>query len=164
MWWYQFADAAAALAARLRAEFENAGVVLVATVRRDGAPRISAIEPVFDDGQLYLDMMASRKANDALRDPRVEVHAMLADRSSPQYKLRGHLVEVLDDAECARFARVTLDRLGWEPYSGHHLFRVDVRTATWISFGENAPDGHMRMRTWHWRRGFEERGPSPPRV
>ena len=65
MWWHEFAEAAPALAARLREEFERAGVVLVGTVRADGSVRISPVEAVFEGGQLYLDMMRSRKALDS---------------------------------------------------------------------------------------------------
>ena len=162
MWWHEFAEAAPALAARLREEFERAGVVLVGTVRADGSARISPVEPVFEGGQLYLDMMRSRKALDLLRDPRVEVHAPPADRNAPQYKLHGRVVETHDEEEQRRFAAVTLERLEWEPYPGHHLFRVDVELAAWISYGEDAPDGYMRTRTWDRERGYEERGPYPP--
>jgi hypothetical protein len=162
MWWNEFAQAAPALAVRLREEFERAGVVLVGTVRADGSVRISPVEPVFEGGQLYLDMMRSVKASDLLRDPRVEVHAPPADRKAPQYKLHGRAVEVQDEEEQRRFAAFTLERLGWEPYPGHHLFRVDVESSAWISYGENAPDGYMRTRIWDRAKGYRERAPHPP--
>ena len=163
MWWKDFAEAAPDLAQRLREQFEGAGVVLVGTVRVDGAARISPVEPVFEAGQLYLDMMwHSYKALDLLRDSRLEVHAAPRDRNVPQYKLSGRVVETVDEDELRHFAAVCLERLGWEPYPRHHLFRVDVEGAAWISYGEDAPDGHLRVRTWDLRRGYVERGPYPP--
>jgi hypothetical protein len=93
---------------------------------------------------------------------RVEVHAPPASRVAAQYKLHGRVVETHDADEQRRFAAVTLERLGWEPYPRHHLFRVDVESAAWISFGEDAPDGWLRTRIWRLDRGYEERGPYPP--
>jgi hypothetical protein len=162
MWWNDFAQTAPPLAARLREEFDRAGVVLVGTIRRDGGARISPVEPVFYGDQLYLDMMRSLKAFDLLRDPRIEVHAPPVDRNAPQLKLRGSAIEVHDEDEQHRFAAVTLERLGWEPHPEHHLFRVDVRGATWLSYGEDAPAGYMRIRIWNPRGGYKERGPYPP--
>jgi hypothetical protein len=37
------------------------GVVLVATVRRDGTPRLSPVEPLIMDGDLWLSMMWHRQ-------------------------------------------------------------------------------------------------------
>ena len=163
MWWKDFAEAAPDLAQRLREQFEGAGIVLVGTVRADGAPRISPVEPVFEAGQLYLDMMwHSRKALDLLRDARLEVHAPPPDRNAPQYKLYGRVIETIDEQELRHFAAVALKRFGWEPYPRHHLFRVDVEGAAWISYGEDAPDGYMRVRAWDLRRGYVEQGPYPP--
>src|SRR6266545_3711167 len=134
MWWKDFAEAAPDLAQRLREQFEGAGVVLVGTVRVGGAPRISPVEPMFEGGQLHLDMMwRSRKALDLLRDPRLEVHAPPRDRVAPQFKLHGRAVETVDEEELSHFATVCLERLGWEPYARHHLFCVDVQGAAWIS-------------------------------
>ncbi len=45
MWWHEFAEAASALAARRREEFERAGVVLVGAVRADGSARIEPRHP-----------------------------------------------------------------------------------------------------------------------
>jgi hypothetical protein len=163
MWWKDFAEAAPELARQLREQFEGAGVVLVGTVRADGGPRISPVEPVFTAGHLYLDMMwLSRKARDVLRDPRVEVHAPPADRSAPQYKLYGRAVETSDEEELRHFGAVCKERLGWEPYPRHHLFRLDIQGAAWISYGEDAPEGYLRVRTWDTRRGYVERGPYSP--
>ena len=53
---------------------------MLATLRRDGSPRISGIEVTFADGQLWLGMMPdSRKALDLQRDPRFALHSAPLD-------------------------------------------------------------------------------------
>ena len=57
------------------------GVVLVATIRANGTPRVSPVEPFILEGGLYLSMLwQSRKAMDLLRDPRVLVHSVVTSR------------------------------------------------------------------------------------
>src|SRR5215468_12014809 len=73
----------------------SAGVVLVATIRRDGTPRVSPIEPWIMDGVFWLSMMwGSTKAVDLARDPRVLVHNAVASRDGQEgeFKLRGTAV------------------------------------------------------------------------
>jgi hypothetical protein len=163
MWWHEFSRAAPALAGQLRHAFEEAGIVVVGTKRPDGSARLSPVEAVFEGGHLYLDMMwGSRKARDLLQDARIEVHAVPAGRDAPQIKLRGRVVETFDEHERRRFSAATRGRLGWEPYPRHHLFRVDILAASRISYGEDAPDGHMRVSIWDRERGRVELGPYPP--
>lgn len=162
MKWSQFAIEAPVLARCLRKQFEGAGVVLVGTLRADGSPRLSPVEPVFEGEHFYLDMMHSYKALDLLRDSRLEVHAVPLDRNAPQYKLRGCAVESVDEEELTHVAVVCKERFGWEPYPGHHLFRMDVESAVWVSYGEDASDGYMRTRMWDSQHGYVERGPYPP--
>ena len=52
----------------------------IATLRRDGSPRISGIEVEFADGDLRVGMMpGSRKLADITRDNRVSIHSGSAD-------------------------------------------------------------------------------------
>ncbi|MEP7022370.1 MAG: pyridoxamine 5'-phosphate oxidase family protein [Actinomycetota bacterium] len=54
------------------------GVVLVATIRRDGTPRLSPVEPFVMEDDLWLSMLwHSTKAADLLRDPRILVHSIV---------------------------------------------------------------------------------------
>ena len=68
---------APAFATRVRAIFEGGTNKTIATLRRDGSPRISATELSFEpDGQVRVGMMpGSVKLLDVRRDPRVAVHA-----------------------------------------------------------------------------------------
>ena len=68
------------------------GVVLVATIRGDGTPRVSPVEPFILDGTLWLSMLwQSRKAVDLLRDPRILVHSVVISRDGGEgeFKIRG---------------------------------------------------------------------------
>ena len=72
MTWGKFKSHSPELAALGEERFESTGLVLLGTLRKDGWPRISPVEPLIADGHLYLGMMwQSRKALDLLRDPRV---------------------------------------------------------------------------------------------
>src|SRR4029453_5032894 len=73
--WKEIEAAAPELAGRARAAFDAHKHKLLATLRRDGSPRISGIEATFADGELWLGMMpGSRKALDLRRDPRRGAH------------------------------------------------------------------------------------------
>lgn len=73
--WKQFEEAEPAFAAAVRALFDAGRHKTIATVRADGAPRISGIECEFRDGHLRFGSMAgSRKLADLARDPRFALH------------------------------------------------------------------------------------------
>lgn len=68
------------------------GVVLVASIRRDGTARLSPVEPLVLDGDFWLSMMwRSSKARDLLRDPRILVHSAITSRDGAEgeFKIRG---------------------------------------------------------------------------
>src|SRR2546427_5275143 len=101
MIWQQFKQAAPELAALGEERFERTGVVLVGTLRKNGWPRISPVEPFINDGHLYLGMMwQSRKALDLLRDPRCTVHSSISNRDGTEgeFKLYGRALEIQDRA------------------------------------------------------------------
>ena len=67
-------------AERVRALFDAHRHKTIATLRADGAPRISGIESVFDDGQLVFGSMPKvRKGAELLRDPRFALHSATVD-------------------------------------------------------------------------------------
>lgn len=73
-----------------------AHLALLGTVRRDGSPRISPIEPYFATGELLVGAMAwSRKAADLRRDPRFVLHSVVTgpDSGEGELKLYGSAVE-----------------------------------------------------------------------
>ncbi len=78
--WAEFASAAPALASRVRQRFDVRKHKTLATLRKDGSPRISGIEVEFADGELFLGMMpGSLKLYDLERDPRLALHSPTED-------------------------------------------------------------------------------------
>jgi Pyridoxamine 5'-phosphate oxidase len=83
--------------ARLGMDRINAAhIALLGTVRHDGSPRISPIEPYFARGQLLVGAMAwSKKAADLARDPRFVLHTAVTgpDSGEGELKLYGSAIE-----------------------------------------------------------------------
>jgi len=135
------------LANRVRRCFAIRKHATLATLRRDGAPRISGTEVAFDDddGEVYLGMMpGSLKALDLRRDPRLAIHCPTEDTPEADptswlgdAKLAGLGVEVTDPA----------------PADGSHRFRVDITEVVLTTVGGN----HLVIRSWHPGRGVEMR-------
>src|SRR5690348_14582075 len=94
-------------AARVQAAFDAHGHKILATLRRDGSPRVSGIEARFRDGELWLaGMPRSVKFVDLRRDPRMALHSGSdePDAFRADAKVSGRAVEVTDPAELAAFA------------------------------------------------------------
>ena len=151
--WEEIETAAPELAARARASFDAHKHKVLATLRRDGSPRISGIEASFADGQLWLGMMpGSRKALDLRRDPRLALHSASVDPPEDDpgswagdAKLSGRAVEVDDSA--------MLERMGAGEEAGEaHLFRVDVTELVHTRVGE--PADHLVIELWQEGRGL----------
>jgi Pyridoxamine 5'-phosphate oxidase len=145
--WADFAAQAPELASLGTARFDATGLCLVGTLRRDGWPRISPVEPLIADGNLYLGMMPrSTKALDLRRDPRCVVHSTTSDRhgSEGDFKLYGVAVEISDPGELDRYGEALYDAIEWRPEGDFHLFAVDVTAAAYVRI----EDGAMRVRAW----------------
>ncbi len=136
MIWEQFRNSSPKLAALGEERFERTGLVLLGTLRKNGWPRISPVEPLIFDGHLYLGMMwQSRKALDLLRDPRCTVHNTVSDRhaSEGEFKVYGRAVDVTDPEERSRYAVALYEKIEWNPEDGdaeYHLFSVDIESAS----------------------------------
>jgi hypothetical protein len=78
--WRDVEDGAPEFAQRVRALFNAHKHKTIATLRADGAPRISGIEAAFEDGELVFGSMPNaRKGADLLRDPRFALHSATVD-------------------------------------------------------------------------------------
>ncbi len=74
--WTHFQEAEPDLAASVRERFESHRHAVMATLRRDGAPRLSGMEAPIRDGHLWLAMDdTSRKTQDLRRDARFSIHS-----------------------------------------------------------------------------------------
>ena len=145
--WEEIEAEAPELAGRVRAGFDAHRHKLLATLRRDGSPRISGIETTFADGELWLGMMpGSRKALDLRRDPRLALHSVSLDPPDDpttwrgDAKLSGRAVEVDDPALKERVAGG-----GGQPDESH-LFRVDITEVVHTRIGD--PPDHLVIELW----------------
>lgn len=166
MHWDEFAAAEARLAAVGMRAIAEPGVVLIGTIRLDGTPRISPVEPLFWERDLWLSMLLdSRKAGDLARDPRILVHSIVTSRNGAagECKVRGLAVPVIDPEIQTAYAVVVRHRLGWDPVPGRfHLFWVDVDDVTFIRYDDASGDQFVA----HWPAGdeFVRRGTSATSV
>ncbi len=142
MTWQAFRNAAPELAEKAEALFERTGVVLLGTIRKDGSPRISPVEPLLIEGQLYLGMMwRSLKALDLMRDPRLTLHSSISDRMAREgeFKLHGRASEVIDLEERSRYCSALKAKIGWAPEEPRfHVFVLSgVESAALFATEEN---------------------------
>ena len=87
--WQEVVDSAPEFSSRAQALFDAGRHKTIATLRRDGAPRISGIEAQFANGEIWVGMMAnSQKLRDVRRDPRVALHSPSAE--PPEDPQRGN--------------------------------------------------------------------------
>jgi hypothetical protein len=138
--WHEFAASAPEFAARIEAALRRQKHMTMATLRRDGAPRISGTEVDLSDGELFLGMgPESRKARDLLRDPRIAIHGPTADPPEDpggwvgEAKVSGRAVEA--------------------PAEGYLRFRIELEEAVFTHLNE-AGD-RLMVEAWHPGRGVE---------
>jgi hypothetical protein len=146
--WREIEREAPDFAARVRERFDAGTNKTIATLRRDGAPRISASELTFADGEVTLGMMSgSVKLLDVRRDPRIAVHSPTieppADDPSAgpgDAKLAGTVVEIAPPAG--------------DPHQDAGFFKLDITEAALTYVG--TPADHLVIESWHpgpgWRR------------
>lgn len=148
--WAEVEEAAPALAAAVRERLLAHKHLTMATLRRDGAPRLCGTEVVLRDGQLWLaGMSEARRFADLRRDGRVALHSGSDD--PPQWhgdaRVSGRALEVVDPAELAEF----VGGLDEQPPGSFELFRVDVTELVHVQLG--TPADHIVVQSWREGRG-----------
>jgi hypothetical protein len=160
MRWDEFAAACPDLSSLGEERLRGRELCLVGTLRRNGWPRISPVEPEFVDGELMLGMMwRSPKALDLLRDPRLVVHSVVSSRMGDEgdFKLYGRAVLVEESDRSARYRSTIKARIDCEPEEpNYHVFAVDVDSAGFVTFAEGnryglAWDPGRGLRRWKQR-------------
>ncbi|MEV4183863.1 pyridoxamine 5'-phosphate oxidase family protein [Streptosporangium canum] len=120
--WEQFESEAGELASVVKARFQAAETHVLATLRKDGSPRVSGTEVDFKGSDLsFGSMLNAVKALDLRRDGRCAIHAH--PHQGGDAKVAGVAVEVTGPE---KDAYVT----GSEPPGGFHAFRLDLHEAT----------------------------------
>ena len=138
--WGEIAASEPDFAERVQERFAAYKHKVIATLRKDGSPRISGIEAEFKGGQVSMGMMqGSLKARDLQRDPRLALHSGTEDPSAEA--IAGEVV----DAKLSGLAREI-------PGKDHHVFHIDVQEVVLVSVGD--PADHLVIETWQEGRGL----------
>lgn len=151
--WAEFEVAAPEIAQLGRERLEEARVALLGTLRKDGSPRISPIEPFLSQGHLLLGAMSrSAKTRDLKRDPRCVLHSTVTgpDTGDPELKLYGHAVEV-DDA-----VRDACEGAWWRDHQRDTavVFSLTIERAVFVSWCLDR--GEITMKRWSPEDGLDE--------
>ncbi|GIG91899.1 pyridoxamine 5'-phosphate oxidase family protein [Plantactinospora endophytica] len=147
--WREIEADAPDFAARVRERFSAGIHKTIATLRRDGSPRISGSELDFADGEVTLGMMGgSMKLRDVRRDPRIAVHSPTIEppEGAPENwtgdaKLAGRAVAIPPPADT--------------PHEGAGFFRIDLTELVLTYVG--TPADHLVIESWHPGRGWRRR-------
>lgn len=141
--WAEFEAAEPEFAGRVRALMSTRKHVTMATMRKDGSPRISGTEVGFTDGQLQIGSMPGAvKALDLRRDPRVAIHGPTEDppEGNPsgwkgEAKIAGTATEVAADRFQIDVQEAVITRLNeagnrlvvesWNPARGRRVMERD---------------------------------------
>ena len=138
--WKDFEAEAPAIAEVFARRHKATGhLCMLATLRSDGSPRLSPMEPLVVDGQLILvGMPGTLKFRDLGRDPRFELHTATVDPyvGDGDAKVWGEAVNVRDEDLQRRFADHLFAESGMDLRAEtlDPFFVADLRGASAISF------------------------------
>lgn len=155
--WPEFATAAPRIAdVFVRRHTATGALCMLGTLRADGYPRISPMEPRFFEGELWIGgMPGTAKFADLARDPRFTLHTATVDTqvSDGDAKFWGTVEDVLDPSAHERYAQALFDETGFDLRGSRfeHFFRVHPVGAAAVEVG----DGHLDITVW--RAGEQER-------
>jgi Pyridoxamine 5'-phosphate oxidase len=140
--WSEFEAAAPELAARAQQLFEAQKHLTIATLRRDGSPRISGIECTFEDGDLWFgSMRGAVKALDLQRDPRFALHSGTGDSA----RWEGDPGLWPGDAKVSGRAEEVES----------HRFRAEIEEVVTVRLGGSPPD-HLLIDSWREGSGLRQ--------
>lgn len=155
--WKQFTEAAPRIATIfLRRHRATGNLCMLGTLRSDGFPRISPVEPrVFEDQLWIVGMPATTKFRDLHRDPRFCLHTATVDTEVKEgdAKLFGVVEDVRDAALQQRFAEALYEETGLDIRGQEldHFYRAEVIDGSAVE----VTDGHLDITIW--KRGEPER-------
>ena len=146
--WTEFEAAWPALAERVRSRLDAHAHKTLATLRRDGSPRISGTETAFVDGDLWIgSMWRAQKALDLQRDPRFALHSGSDD--PPDWKGDAKLAGVVE--EITDPERVQAINGSNAPPGPSHLFRLDLDEVSVVALHESGKA--IEIEVWTPSRG-----------
>jgi hypothetical protein len=152
--WQDVVDSEPEFAAEVQQVFDSHKHKTIATLRRDGSPRLSGLEFEFNGGEVTFGMMPkSQKCNDLRRDPRTEIHSASVDSDGDEgawqgdARISGRAREITDPDERAKFTD--------SPADAYPLFALDINRVVRIKLEGSPP--HLLIQTWRSDRRLESR-------
>ena len=151
--WGEFERSRPDLAGAGRALLYQFGVGLgfLATVRRDGGPRVHPMCPLIHDGGLYAFIVPGPKQADLHRDGRYALHSFPCVDNEDAFYCTGRAEAVADQETRAALARLFVAErsdLGVpEPGPGEHLFGLGLERCL-LTRTTGHGDPHPQHTTW----------------
>lgn len=147
--WSEFTEQAPQIAAVFSRSHRAArNLCMLATLRSDGFPRISPMEPRIFEGELWISGMAdTTKYRDLRRDPRLCLHTATVDTQVKEgdAKLWGRAHTVPYSPLHRRFADALFDEIGLDLRAQEFdLIGVDITGASSVS----VVDDHLDITIW----------------
>ena len=127
------------------AERLNGQVAYLATIRKDGSPRVHPMTPIIGQGHFFVFMEpTSPKGHDLQRDGRYAIHCAVSDNSgaSGEFIITGH-AHLIDNAELRALA---VSLASYAPADRYILFEFDIESAASTVYTDDRP---VR---WSWKR------------
>ena len=133
------------MAAKIKELFHQYGLGFgyLATVRRDGGPRVHPVSPIIADDAVFCFIMDSPKRRDLERDGRYALHAYPGDATEDEAYLVGTARVVADLARRRRLS----SRYRAEPRVDWRLFELGIEVAMFIE--HVGPAQTRRPLVWH---------------
>lgn len=155
--WSELAEVAPRIAEIFTRHHAATGrLCMLGTLRPDGFPRISPMEPALFEGQLWIGgMPGTAKFRDLARDPRFCLHTATVDTevTDGDAKVWGVVEDVQDAALHQRYAEALFEETGFDLRGREfeHFFAIHLAGASAVEVS----GGHLDVTVW--REGTAER-------
>ena len=154
--WNQFTQREPALAAAGHAQLyqHNLGLGFLATVRKDGGPRVHPVCPVISAAGLHVLILPGPKLGDLRRDGRYSLHSEMVapPREDDGFAISGRAVEISDQGTWEVVRAQVIADFGqlWPDYDKLTLFEL---TAASCLLTLTQPDGPFPKGPTVWKAG-----------
>jgi len=157
--WRELETRASTIARLGQARLTAARIAMLGTLRQDGSPRISPVEPYIIDGHLLLGVMSwSGKAADLRRDPRYVLHSTVTGPDSGEGELKLHGLVAVAGPSRRRNAGE-----GWwsaQPPDKAVVFVLGIAQALFVEW--DIEHAQMTVHRWSRRDGYRQATRSYP--
>ena len=144
--WSEFAKARPDLAAigqRLLYQYK-VGYAFLATVRKDGAPRLHPVCPALADTGFYIFIAESPKKADLLRDGRYALHTFPPEEGDEEFNCSGR-AKLVEDSKVREKVVAVYHRV---PHEDEALFELQIERVLHTTWENWATPKSRPQRTW----------------